>query len=202
MCEKLYERYDANYCTCNILSWYYFSRLPILHLYYIVLYYSVSILTTEDSAPLRSRAIRRLVSYPLEGCWDLINFVGGNPTKWSTYRVHNSGLLVRLVRGSCLPDAIQPGQRQNLVAAWVMQWEKHAARAATTWLQQTKYKIIQTNKIAIQQTYTLQYTLPQDAARLSLSLQYIPRAFSQSLMSHVLNPCVHVKQGAPCKGVA
>ena len=43
-------------CTSHILSWYYSSRLPIIHLLY-----SVSILTTEDSAPLRSRAIRRLV---------------------------------------------------------------------------------------------------------------------------------------------
>ena len=38
------------FCTCNILSWYYLSRLPKIHLYYIVLQYSVSILTTEDPA--------------------------------------------------------------------------------------------------------------------------------------------------------
>jgi len=43
-------------CVCDILS-----RLPIIHLSYTALYYSVSILTTQDSAPLRSRAIRRLV---------------------------------------------------------------------------------------------------------------------------------------------
>ena len=38
------------FCTCNILSWYYVSRLPKIHLYYIVLQYSVSILTTDDPA--------------------------------------------------------------------------------------------------------------------------------------------------------
>ena len=38
------------FCTCNILSWYYLSRLPKIHLYYIVLQYSVSILTTDDPA--------------------------------------------------------------------------------------------------------------------------------------------------------
>ena len=25
---------------------------------------------------------------------------------------------------------------------------------------------------------------------------------SEDVLSHVLNPCVHVKQGGPCKGVA
>ena len=38
------------FCTCNILSWYYLSRLPKIHFKHIVLQYSVSILTTEDPA--------------------------------------------------------------------------------------------------------------------------------------------------------
>ena len=42
----------------------------IYYIYFVLLYsdYSVSILTTEDSAPLRSRAIRRLV--------ELVDLVG------------------------------------------------------------------------------------------------------------------------------
>ena len=53
---------DANYCLAllTILSCYSSSRLPITHLSYIVCKI-VSILTREDPAPLRSRAIRRLV---------------------------------------------------------------------------------------------------------------------------------------------
>ena len=40
------------FCTCNILSWYYLSRLPKIHLYYIVLQYSVSIcLNTNNRRP-------------------------------------------------------------------------------------------------------------------------------------------------------
>ena len=58
-------------CTCKKLSsWYYSSRLPIIDL---VLWYSVSILTAEDPAPLRSRAIRRLVFFPTSLCGVLVS---------------------------------------------------------------------------------------------------------------------------------
>ena len=54
---------DANYCLAllTILSCYSSSRLPITHLSYIVCKIVSPILTREDPAPLRSRAIRRLV---------------------------------------------------------------------------------------------------------------------------------------------
>ena len=51
------------FCTCNTLSWYYLSRLPKIHLYYIVLQYSVSILTTED--PALSLSLFLSLSLPL-----------------------------------------------------------------------------------------------------------------------------------------
>ena len=37
-------------------------------------------------------------------------------------RVSASGLVTRFASGSCLPDAIPPSQRQNLVAAWGWLW--------------------------------------------------------------------------------
>ena len=56
---------QTSVCTCNILSWYYLSRLPKIHLYYIVLQYSVSILTTEDPALSLSLPLSLSLSLPL-----------------------------------------------------------------------------------------------------------------------------------------
>ena len=41
----------------------------------------------------------------------------------SSWSPPDSGLLAKFASGSCLPDAIPPAQRQNLVAAWVL-WDK------------------------------------------------------------------------------
>ena len=62
------------FCTCNILSWYYLSRLPKIHLYYIVLQYSVSILTTDDPALSLSPFLSIYVSLWLQDTCHMMPF--------------------------------------------------------------------------------------------------------------------------------
>ena len=64
MCEKLYERYDANYCLALVIYCLDTTLLVCLsYIFNILSCNMVSILTTEDPAALRSRAIRRLVRF-------------------------------------------------------------------------------------------------------------------------------------------